>query len=165
MTKCTGCLQLLDVGCFYARPGGKHRQPCKKCTSEQNKEYREQPVNLERKNQRQRHRYKNDVEYRQRVLRKSKKYRRRHYLKVKFNLTESQVEEMRYGQGNICLICRREFDNETMKHCIDHCHATGEVRGLLCPLCNKGLGLFKDDVVRLQQAIDYLNVRITHGTH
>jgi hypothetical protein len=37
------------------------------------------------------------------------------------------------------------------------CHKTGKVRGILCPSCNLALGLFKDNVDVLSEAIIYLN--------
>jgi hypothetical protein len=40
--------------------------------------------------------------------------------------------------------------------CLDHCHKTGRVRGMLCPLCNTSLGGFRDSTTVLQRAIDYL---------
>ncbi len=40
---------------------------------------------------------------------------------------------------------------------IDHCHDTGEVRGVLCSGCNLGLGHFTDSVTKLENAIKYLN--------
>lgn len=43
--------------------------------------------------------------------------------------------------------------------CIDHCHKSGKIRGLLCHPCNKGLGFFRDDAVRLRSAHYYLNSR------
>lgn len=43
---------------------------------------------------------------------------------------------------------------------IDHCHKTSIIRGLLCNGCNLGLGHFKDDPVRLQNAIRYLTNQV-----
>lgn len=39
---------------------------------------------------------------------------------------------------------------------LDHCHKTGHIRGLLCAHCNRGLGLFEDNLGLLLSAIDYL---------
>lgn len=50
-----------------------------------------------------------------------------------------------------CAIC-----NSTDRLSIDHCHETGEVRGLLCGKCNSGIGLFKDKIDLLEAAIQYL---------
>lgn len=40
---------------------------------------------------------------------------------------------------------------------VDHCHETGQVRGLLCNLCNQALGLFKDSPELLARATAYLH--------
>lgn len=60
-------------------------------------------------------------------------------------------------QDDRCAICRTEIPGG--RHGIfniDHNHQTGEVRGLLCSKCNVGLGCFKDDLLVLESAIDYL---------
>ena len=59
------------------------------------------------------------------------------------------------AQEEACAICGYPQFSEDLS--IDHCHETGEVRGLLCKHCNLGLGHFRDDPERLKAAIDYLN--------
>jgi len=41
--------------------------------------------------------------------------------------------------------------------CIDHCHETGKVRGVLCRNCNLALGYFKDDTGTILKSIKYIN--------
>lgn len=53
-----------------------------------------------------------------------------------------------------CMICGRYANTRRMN--VDHDHATGEVRGLLCYFCNYGLHWFKDDPGRLRSAAEYL---------
>jgi hypothetical protein len=57
-------------------------------------------------------------------------------------------------QDGRCAICYTEA-NGRMWH-IDHCHDTGKVRGILCDICNRGIGNLKDDPKLLRQAAEYL---------
>tara|TARA_R100001086_G_scaffold244692_1_gene174766 strand:- start:493 stop:747 length:255 start_codon:yes stop_codon:yes gene_type:complete len=60
-------------------------------------------------------------------------------------------------QRGKCAICGKPECEE--KHSVlhvDHCHTTGDVRGLLCRNCNHVLGLMKDDAALLAAAIAYL---------
>lgn len=54
-----------------------------------------------------------------------------------------------YGQGN---------QKDTLP--LDHNHVTGEIRGLLCIKCNRGLGLFMDNPELLREAARYLERRL-----
>jgi hypothetical protein len=76
-------------------------------------------------------------------------------LRLHYNLTPEAVEALRQVQNNRCHICGDSF--ETVKMHVDHDHATGRVRGLLCQFCNHGLGAFRDSVERLASAMHYLN--------
>jgi len=64
-------------------------------------------------------------------------------------------------QNGCCAICGKEevVDsklNKIRRLCIDHCHKTGLIRGLLCMKCNAGLGMFEDDINLLLDSIQYL---------
>ena len=83
---------------------------------------------------------------------------RHNQLSKKYNLTAEAYEEILESQGSKCAICSRvnSMNKRTGSLFIDHDHATGEVRGLLCHWCNAGIGYFKDDINLLDNAIDYL---------
>ena len=60
-------------------------------------------------------------------------------------------------QGGVCAICQSvdpKFGRQYF--CVDHCHHTGSVRGLLCHTCNLGLGHFNDSLHLVQLAQTYL---------
>ena len=57
--------------------------------------------------------------------------------------------------GARCPICEHPFKNAS-NMVVDHCHATGKIRGLLCSRCNSALGIFGDNIAGLQRAISYL---------
>lgn len=62
------------------------------------------------------------------------------------------IEAMRAQQGNVCAICKKNG----VSLYVDHDHATGDVRAMLCQRCNVGLGFFQDDSERLISASTYL---------
>lgn len=73
-----------------------------------------------------------------------------------YGLTPDQYDELLASQEGRCAICRTETPGGKGGWHVDHDHATGKVRGLLCDNCNNGLGRFADDPIRIQRAIDYL---------
>lgn len=80
----------------------------------------------------------------------------RHKLR-KFSLTRADVEKMLERQDGKCEICRKPIASIDGRGThIDHCHATGKVRGILCRNCNVGIGYFNDNIESLRNAIEYL---------
>lgn len=71
---------------------------------------------------------------------------------ARYGLTITQYDAMRLAQANRCAIC----DEESASLVVDHDHSTGVVRGLLCHLCNLGLGHFRDRMPVLERAQAYL---------
>jgi hypothetical protein len=74
----------------------------------------------------------------------------------------TRYQEMLREQGGVCAICAQperapdKASGKTKDLAIDHCHATGAIRALLCSNCNRGLGLFNDDVALLAKAQAYV---------
>lgn len=88
-----------------------------------------------------------------------KELQRRSFLKRKYGLTSEDYDAMLTAQGSRCAICRGE-EVTGNRFAVDHSHATGHVRGLLCTNCNQALGKFNDDPRLLQAAIDYLKENV-----
>ncbi|WP_158088591.1 endonuclease domain-containing protein [Thermoactinospora rubra] len=84
---------------------------------------------------------------------KIKKYgsERNYMLQYRYGITEDDFQRMLAQQGGLCAICR---DVEATH--VDHCHDTGQVRGLLCFNCNNALGHFRDCVATMTLAALYL---------
>jgi hypothetical protein len=64
-------------------------------------------------------------------------------------------EAMLTSQGGVCAICGRP-PSEKRRLAVDHDHATGAVRGLLCVPCNQALGRFQDSPDVLAAAAMYV---------
>ena len=80
-------------------------------------------------------------------------------LKYKYGLTLEAYDILVDEHKGYCGICgthETEIVSKRTKLCIDHDHATGKVRGLLCHSCNKLLGNAKDNQQILLNAIQYL---------
>lgn len=65
-----------------------------------------------------------------------------------------EIDAQEAVQDHRCAICR-DTRGQRRLH-VDHDHATGEFRGMLCHRCNQGLGQFRDNPALLLEAITYL---------
>jgi hypothetical protein len=77
-------------------------------------------------------------------------------IRKQYGITLEEYNNMLEAQDYKCAICGNEDEVEGRRLAIDHCHSTGDVRGLLCGKCNRGLGLFYDNQELLNKAIQYL---------
>ena len=137
LKRCVGCEQHLLPDQF-----SKKSSRCKPCASAYSARWR--LLNPEKARRAQK-------EWRQRshAAERIEGYR----IKYRYGLTIEDRDALREKQGDSCAICRHPFD--AAPH-IDHCHATGKIRGLLCDRCNRGIGYFKDDPERLRAAALYV---------
>ena len=93
------------------------------------------------------------------INKKDKYYKvlaRKHQLKYRYDLSLEEYNSLLEKQNNVCDICGCDFSKDGDKECVDHCHETGKIRGVLCNKCNTGLGMFKDNIGNLKNAILYL---------
>jgi len=76
-------------------------------------------------------------------------------LRTTYGLSVDEYDAMLLAQSGGCAICRTS-PSPQRRLSVDHCHATGRVRGLLCDRCNPGLGHFLDSPALLRAASTYL---------
>ncbi len=86
---------------------------------------------------------------------------RKHTLRVRYNLTLEDYNEMFEIQNGTCLICNKP-EKRKLKNgiifplVVDHNHKTGQIRGLLCDRCNKVLGWIDENILLLKALEKYL---------
>lgn len=99
--------------------------------------------------------------WRERNTAKNKESKMSTYYKRTFGLSTKQVLAIIAKQKGVCAICGNA---ETMvgnggvvrELCLDHCHATGKIRGAICSACNGVLGYARDNTNTLRAAAIYL---------
>lgn len=69
----------------------------------------------------------------------------------KYGISAGEYIDLLLDQDKKCAICK-----QSKQLVIDHCHKNNNVRGLLCNQCNLAIGLFKDNILYLNNAIEYL---------
>lgn len=82
--------------------------------------------------------------------------RRDYMLKHRYGINQEDYDNLLESQNYKCAICKRDSREMAYFLHVDHCHENGHVRGLLCSPCNVFLGIMKDDVSLISNAITYL---------
>lgn len=142
MKTCARCQAIKLLEEFPNRKDrGTVRPHCKDCTRDAHQAWRQARPGYEK----------------ERYQRTRVETRERHLVR-NYGVTLAVYERMLTAQSGRCAICQRTEDSQRhgVFH-VDHCHATGTVRGLLCRGCNHLLGHVKDDPAVLERAIAYLN--------
>ena len=75
--------------------------------------------------------------------------------KKRYGLTIEQKQAMIDNQDGKCAICQSDLET-THNVCVDHCHSTNQIRGILCRKCNLGIGHLNDSIEILKSAQKYL---------
>lgn len=135
MKQCTKCGEIKPLT-EYSQKNSKNRKPalqprCKICAAQDTREW-----NI-----------------------KNKETARERYLQRHYGMSENEYKARLLAQNNSCIICGKEFSNGSFgpdSPVVDHCHTHGNVRGILCNECNRGLGYFHDNPEALLKAASYL---------
>jgi hypothetical protein len=156
--RCKICGELKPLADFYRAPGARDgfRLDCKKCNlAARAAKYRENPRPTIERVMRWQKANREQYQARQREYLESGKKsisNRKSHLKRKYGLTLEAFDALLASQGGGCAICGKpDADN------VDHDHATGRVRGILCFKCNVAIGLVDEDSGRALAAAAYLD--------
>ena len=130
---------------FQNKALGIRVSACKECRNGRKREYRKK--NPEKQKMMDRAAYErqrlNRIAYAKRYREENPEKTRNTNLKVKYGITSEDYDEMYEKQGGKCGICHKHQDDLNRVLCVDHCHVSGNVRGLLCDTCNRFLGFYE----------------------
>jgi len=118
---CKRCHKEKDISCYTPdkRLEDGHKGVCKVCVLVNVKKYQE--------------------------TEKGKRSLMRCSLKKHHNMTIEQYNQMLQDQDGVCKICGSVNPNGA-RLSVDHDHATGRIRGLLCITCNRKLAIFEQEL-------------------
>lgn len=161
MKQCRKCGVVKALDDFYRSAGMRdgHRHDCKACNLQaKHARYMADPEPAKARVKRWQQANPDRVNAYRRSRRLEPEVKRREragHLMRKYGLSLEQYDGMLEAQGGGCAICGRPARNDSSLH-VDHDHATGAVRGLLCFSCNNALADFQEDRGMLRNAIGYL---------
>jgi len=151
---CSRCKEVRPIADFRLRAESRdgYAYTCKPCQKIAGQQYRA--------------RYADDPQFRAKRKTYAAEYHRktwhdrrdRHHLgkvRARYGIEPSDYLALINAHGGRCAICKGAPTRTGRLH-VDHDHATGQIRGLLCDSCNLGLGKFGDSPDRLRAAIAYL---------
>jgi len=125
---------------------------CHSCYMRDWREKNRDKVNRYQRNRRA-ERIASEPGYRDRLAKQLRDYNR----KKKYGLSRKDYERLLAKAESRCEICGSDGSNSHHgRLCIDHCHKSGSIRGLLCDACNKKLGAVGDTLEAIMPFVSYL---------
>lgn len=150
MKKCSKCNEIKTLDLFY-KSKGKPRSSCSKCESSAVVKSRNSA--------------KHNMSNKKWASRHPDKIREKN-LKHAYGISLADFNNILLSQKGTCALCdavdigpSRKDKTKREPLFVDHCHYTGDIRGLLCRSHNTALGLFEDNPISLSKAIKYLKPR------
>lgn len=147
--RCPGCAETKPVRFFHKDTKRKDglQTYCKACHSVRMQEW----WKIHGKESYEKHKQ-NQLDWRKKNPERYAARQRRYHLKRKYGFDQAEFQQRLVEQHGKCACCGKSG----IELVVDHCHARGIVRELICQTCNKGLGYFGDDVALMEKAIAYL---------
>lgn len=146
---CPGCRDELPVSEFSTNPACRSKiklaSHCRKCSRILSKQYY-------------------DPEKAKAAYAASRDRHRDSKLRRAFGITLEQYMSMLERQGSACAICGMSQDENGKALAVDHSHATGSVRDLLCSRCNAAVGFVRESAEVARKIADYIE-RWSNGLH
>jgi hypothetical protein len=165
MKRCKHCGEFKRLDEFYGEKDGRDgkRPECKACTAARRKAWYQQNRTREiaRVKAWQQANPERLKAWREKNRNRRLEQLREIHLRNKFGLTPQEYDRILEAQGGVCALCERPPTPGISLH-VDHDHATGEIRGLLCMRCNNALGLFGEDPDVLKRAARYATSDAKH---
>jgi hypothetical protein len=133
---------------------------CKKC-----KNKRQQEWSIENRDEIREYKKEYYLKNRYKKLQYEKEYAknkphkcRERRVKSLYGIDGKGLQDLMNEQKGCCAICGESLvtPQTTRNYSVDHDHATGKVRGLLCGNCNAAVGLVNEDISICKSLIEYL---------
>lgn len=161
LTECQECFETLTDSnwspSLRGETGSRPRYICKTCWTIRQRKYEEKTPIEERRQKATIRRNKAKASWTPERKEEERLRAYGNWIKRKYGITLEDYWRIFEIQLGTCAICNTSEQNGKGMFHVDHCHKSGEVRGLLCAKCNLLLGHAADDTRILESAIRYLN--------
>lgn len=151
MKTCKKCGETKALAEFHRAPQNKDGRSggCKSCDNVLKRAWK--TANLERHTE-------NGRRWREANPELARELKRRSVLQSKYGITPAEYREMLASQNGGCACCGTSDPGARRSNfCVDHCHETGRIRGLLCSPCNTAIGILGDTVASIDRVAAYMH--------